>query len=137
MDMDDYEENHTSIVKDSQEEAERAVSKLRRSGWEIYPEKVPLQGQWGFYCVRTFQDTDGFCRKRAHSVRWNIFDDELQPVTIACRNDQDLLSFVWTHALHEGFDHFEYGDGDMGFVCYCHAHRQCSLGSGHSKLARA
>lgn len=127
MDAHDYEDEHTSEIKRSREEAERVVQRLKSSGWEIYPEKVPLQGQWGFYCVRTYQDADGECHKHAHSVRWNIFDSELRPVTIHCRDDRDLLSFVWQHAIHDGFDYFEYGDGDVGFVCYCRSGRGRSL----------
>lgn len=123
------QEEHTAELKRSREEAERVAGQLQRQGWEISPERVPLQGQWGFYCVRTFQDSDGEFRTVTHSVRWNLFKNELQPVTVACRNDTDLLSFVWQHAAHEGFDYFEYGQdsGDVGFVCYCHAYAGTSL----------
>jgi len=123
----DYHDQHTSELKRSKEEAERVVQILRKRGWEIYPEKVPLQAQWGFYCVHTFQDDRGECHKLSHSVRWNIYGAPLRPLTIDCHNDGDILSFVWQHSNHDGFDYFEYGDGDVGFVCYCRSELGCSL----------
>jgi hypothetical protein len=127
MDRADYDDEHTSELKRSREEAESAVQKLKKHGWAIYPERIPLQGQWGFYCVSTYQDGKGACHKRAHSVRWNLYDNELRPVTVECRDDLDLLSFIWQHATHDGFGYFEYGDGDVGFVCYCRGRRGQSL----------
>lgn len=128
MESTDYEDAHTSELKLSQEEAERTVRLLKNRGWEVYPEKVPLQGQWGFYCVCTYQAEDGECYKKSHSVRWNLYEGPLRPFTIDCQNDGDLLSFVWQHAAHDGFDYFEYGDGDVGFVCYCRgSDTGCSL----------
>jgi hypothetical protein len=122
----DYDD-HTAELKRSRAEAEKVADALRDKGWEVYPEKVPLAGQWGYYCVNTWHDEDGSSCQRAHSVRWNLYDQELHPVVINCRNDRDLLSFIWTHGTHEGFDHFEYGDGDVGFVCYCQGQRGKSL----------
>jgi len=117
-------DEHTSEVRRSQAEAERVMEVLQERGWTVYPERVPLQGQSGYYCVQTIRNPDGSCSERAHSVRWNIFTDPLIPVTIGCRNERDLLSFIWRHARHSGFDYFRYGeDGDVGFVCYCHATR--------------
>lgn len=115
-------DEHTSEVRRSQAEAERVMEVLQERGWTVYPEKVPLQGQSGYYCVQTVQHADGTSTERAHSVRWNIFGGPLRPVTVGCRHGSDLLSFVWTHSRHAGFDYFTYGDsGDVGFVCYCRA----------------
>jgi len=126
--MDEHEyEDHTSELKRSREEAERAAEHFRLKGWDVYPEKVPLAGQWGFYCVHTWTNSDGSTSKRAHSVRWNIYEQELTPIVIDAQCDADILSFLWQHAGHDGFDHFEYGDGDVGFVCYCQGDRGRSL----------
>jgi len=100
---------------------------LKDQGWEVYPEKVPLAGQCGFYCVHTWQDSKGMLCKKAHSIRWNLFGHELQPIIIDCQQETDILSFVWQHGNHPGFDYFEYGDGDVGFVCYCRGDDQRSL----------
>jgi len=127
MAPDEFEERHTAELKHSREEAEQAVRQLRAQGWDIYPEKVPLQGQWGFYCVCMYQADNGEFYKHAHSVRWNIYEKELRPITVNCRDDADLLSFVWQHAGHDGFDFFEYDDDDIGFVCYCLNPQGCSL----------
>lgn len=118
---------HTSEVKPSQADAERMVQVLEARGWTICPERVPLQGQLGYYCVRKIHRADGSCTERAHSVRWNMFEGPLVPVTVGCQDDAELLSFVWTHATHDGFYFFHYGDDDdeddtdVGFVCYCRA----------------
>lgn len=122
----DYED-HTSVLKTSREEAEKTAATLKRKGWEVYPEKVPLAGQGGYYCVTTWQDDEGDYVKRAHSVRWNIFEKELHPIVIECQQQNDILSFLWSHSGHRGFDFFEYGDGDVGFVCYCQGSRGRSL----------
>lgn len=98
---------------------------LQEHGWTVYPERIPLQGQSGYYCVRTTHNADGSFTERAHSVRWNIFESPLIPVTVRSRDELDILSFVWSHATHPGFDYFHYGDDgpddDVGFVCYCRA----------------
>jgi len=122
----DYDD-HTAELKRSREEAEMAAEALRQKGWDVYPEKVPLAGQWGYYCVNTWVSSDGIERKRALSVRWNLYERELRPIVIDCQKETDLLSFIWQHAGHAGFDHFEYGDGDVGFVCYCQGHVGQSL----------
>ena len=122
----DYED-HTAILKSSRAEAERIADTLKAKGWEVYPEKVPLAGQGGYYCVSTWQDNDGEYIKRAHSVRWNIFGKELRPIVMNAQQETDILSFLWQHATHPGFDHFEYGDGDVGFVCYCRGNEGQSL----------
>jgi hypothetical protein len=120
---------HTSELRPSQEEAERVMQVLQEQGWSVYPERVPLQGQSGYYCVRTVHHPDGSCSKRAHSIRWNLFDDALVPLTICCPGDAELLSFAWRHAGHPGFDYFQYSDNDeaVGFVCYCRAAAGYSL----------
>lgn len=124
----DYDhDDHTAELKKSREEAEMAAETLRLKGWDVYPEKVPLVGQWGYYCVSTWVSSDGVERSRAHSVRWNLYDRELQPLVIDCQQESDILSFVWKHAGHPGFDHFEYGNGDVGFVCYCRGKQGQSL----------
>lgn len=120
--LDEHVDQHTSELQDTKEEADRVMRSLRQEGWTIYHERVPLTGQAGYYCVREF-DEGGTPVKQAHSVRWNRFEASLVPVTIDCTDRQTLLSFVWRHGAHEGFEYFEYGDGDMGLVCYCHAHR--------------
>jgi len=132
MDGPDREAQHTSEIRRSQAEAERVMEVLQQRGWTVYPEKVPLQGQSGYYCVRTIHHPDGRCEERAHSVRWNMFADALVPLTIWCGGDIDLLSFIWQHARHDGFDYFHYGEGegDVGFVCYCRA------GRGYSTVLR-
>jgi len=122
----DYDQ-HTSTLKSSRAEAEQIADTLRDKGWDVYPEKVPLAGQWGYYCVTMLRDDDGEYFKRAHSVRWNIFSEELHPIVIDCQQETDILSFLWQHSTHHGFDHFEYGDGDVGFVCYCQGERGQSL----------
>lgn len=119
---------HTWEIKPTQEEVESVRRKLEASGWVIYPERVPLTGQSGYYCVRTVKHDDGTSSQHTHSVRWNLFDAPLRPVTILCRDDADLLSFLWQHARYPGFGFFEYGEnGDVGLVCYCHGSRGCSL----------
>lgn len=120
-------EDHTAVLKGSREEAERAAQALKDLGWDVYPEKVPLTGQWGYYCVSTWQAPGGTLRKRAQSVRWNLFGHELCPVVIDCTCETDIFSFVWQHGTHDNFDYFEYGDGDVGFVCYCRGHLGRSL----------
>lgn len=120
-------ERHTSELKPSREAAERVVSRMRSHGWEVYEERVPLSGQYGFYCVRVVPDEGGDLVRQAHSVRWNLFDSALVPVTIDCWDDAVFLSFLWRHAGHEDFSFFEYHDGDVGFVCYCEGHRGFSL----------
>lgn len=122
----DYED-HTAILKSSQEEAEEVAETLKDRGWEVYPEKIPLIGQGGYYCVSTWQDQDGEYIKRARSFRWNLFDNELRPIVVDCQQGTDILSFLWQHTTHPGFDHFEYGDGDVGFVCYCQGEAGRSL----------
>lgn len=121
--MDEDIERHTSELRSSQEEAEEVMSSLQRKGWEVYHERVPLVGQAGYYCVRTLQQADGSEIRHAHSVRWNRFDGPLMPVTIDCRDRRTLLSFMWRHGEHDEFEYFEYGDGDVGLVCYCNADR--------------
>ena len=128
MEPDDREpDKHTSEIRRSQADAERVMEVLQERGWTIYPERVPLQGQSGYYCVQIVHNADGSSTERAHSVRWNIFKSPLRPVTVGCRNELDLLSFIWRHAGHPGFDYFHYDDddggGDVGFVCYCRASR--------------
>jgi hypothetical protein len=125
--MDAREGTHTSELKRSEAEAERVMTVLQSRGWTVCREKVPLQGQLGYYCVQTVHHADGSCSERSHSIRWNIFEDPLRPLTVPCRHDADLLSFVWAHSRHQGFDYFQYGDGDVGFVCYCRAPRRYSL----------
>jgi len=127
MDAHEEEAEHTSELRRSQAEAERMMEVLQERGWTVYPEKVPLQGQSGYYCVQTVLHQDGSCSERAHSIRWNIFEDPLVPLTIQCGGDTDLLSFVWQHASHQGFDYFHYDGGDVGFVCYCRAQGGYSL----------
>lgn len=121
--LDEPVDQHTSELQESKEEAERVMMTLRKKGWTVYHERVPLSGQAGYYCVRDDVDDDGEPVKLAHSVRWNRFEGELCPVTIDCLDRKTLLSFVWRHGSHDGFEYFEYGDGDVGLVCYCHAHR--------------
>ena len=116
-------DQHTSELQDSQEEAEEAMLSLQRKGWTVYHERVPLAGQAGYYCVREVKDENGESVRQAHSIRYNRFKEALFPVTIDCLDKITLLSFVWRHAHHEGFEYFEYGDGDIGLVCYCNAHR--------------
>lgn len=117
--MHDSLERHTCELKRNQEEAERIVSQMRDQGWEIYSERVPLAGQFGYFCTRLVKQPDGGLTRHAHSVRWNLFGDPLVPITIDCLNDKAFLSFLWQHAGHENFSFFEYQDGDVGFVCYC------------------
>lgn len=112
-------EKHTFELKPSQEAVEQAVKLLRERGWEIYNERVPLSGQFGYFCVRVFADGSGKPVQHAHSVRWNLFGKPLIPVTIDCLDDRAFLSFLWQHATHENFSFFDYQDGDVGFVCYC------------------
>jgi hypothetical protein len=119
--MDDPVERHTTELKTNQEDAEDVMRNLQQNGWEVYHERVPLTGQAGYYCVRTVTCADGSEIKHAHSVRWNRFIDELIPVTIDCLYQTVLLSYLWRHVQHDDFEYFEYGDGDVGFVCYCNA----------------
>ena len=121
------ETEHTSELRRSQAEAERMMEILQERGWTVYPEKVPLQGQSGYYCVRTLLNPDGTSSERTHSIRWNMFETPLAPNTVRCQGDPDLLSFVWGHAGHQGFDYFHYTDGDVGFVCYCRGEKGYSL----------
>jgi hypothetical protein len=121
--MDDPVERHTTELKSNQEAAEVVMRNLQKKGWEVYHERVPLTGQAGYYCVRTLTQADGSEIKHAHSVRWNRFVDELMPVTIDCLFQTTLFSYLWRHASHEDFEYFEYGDGDIGLVCYCNAER--------------
>lgn len=119
---------HTSEVRPSQADAERMVQMLEARGWTACPERVPLQGQLGYYCVQKIHKADGSCAERAHSIRWNMFETPLVPATINCKNQRDLLGFVLGHADHHGFYFFHYGDGpDVGFVCYCRAERGYSF----------
>jgi hypothetical protein len=119
--------DHTAEVKSSRAEAEQIAQELSDQGWDVYPERVPLQGQWGFYCVQSFHSDDGHKRQKAYSVRWNLFDTVLTPIEIDTQHERDILSFIWTHAGHSGFDYFEYGDGDVGFVCHCQGDRGKSI----------
>jgi hypothetical protein len=118
---------HTCELKPSQEDAERVVERLRQGGWEIYNERVPLSGQFGYYCVRLVPQEQGGLMQQVHSVRWNLFGDPLVPLTIECLDDTTLLSFLWQHISHENFSFFEYDEGDVGFVCYCHGEHGYSL----------
>jgi hypothetical protein len=120
--LDEEVDQHTSELKATKEEADRVMQTLQQRGWTIFHERVPLAGQAGYYCVREVTTEDGEVVKKAHSVRWNRFKDALFPVTIDCTDRLVLLSFIWRHGAHEGFEYFEYGDGDVGLVCYCHAH---------------
>jgi hypothetical protein len=119
--LDEDVDRHTSELKDSREAAEEEMHALRKKGWDVYQERVPLSGQAGYYCVRTVTGPDGSEVRYAHSVRWNRFHAPLFPATIDCLDRLTLLSFVWRHAQHPGFEYFEYGDGDIGLVCYCNA----------------
>jgi hypothetical protein len=121
--MDDLVERHTTELKANREDAENVMRDLQRDGWDIYHERVPLTGQAGYYCVRTVTSADGSETKHAHSIRWNRFSDELMPVTIDCLYQTVLFSYLWRHAWHDDLEYFEYGDGDVGFVCYCNAER--------------
>ena len=121
--IDDPVDQHTSEVLGSREEAESAMREFQQKGWEVFHERVPLSGQFGFYCVRTVVRSDGSESRLAHSVRWNRFHEPLIPVTIACHTRQTFLSFLLRHGQHESFEYFEYGDGDVGLVCYCNALR--------------
>ena len=120
--------DHTWELRPSQEEAEGVRRRLEANGWVVYPERIPLTGQSGYYCVRTITHEDGTSSQYTHSVRWNLFDTPLQPITIPCRSDAELLGFLWRHARHPGFGFFEYGDErDVGFVCYCRGEQGYSL----------
>jgi len=121
--MDEAVERHTTELKHSQEDAEKVMLNLQRKGWQVYHERVPLTGQAGYYCVRTLKRSDGEEVRHAHSVRWNRFSEPLMPVTIDCLRQRGLLEFMWRHGGHEEFEYFEYGDGDVGLVCYCNAVR--------------
>lgn len=111
--------SHTCELKPSQEDAAQVANRLRRSGWEVYNERVPLSAQFGYYCVRVVPQPNGTLIRYAHSVRWNLFEHPLEPVTIDCPDEGTLLSFLWGHSSHENFSFFEYEEGDVGFVCYC------------------
>lgn len=119
--MDDHVERHTTELKASEEDAEEVMRTLERDGWEVFHERVPLKGQAGYYCVRTVDCIDGSKIRHAHSVRWNRFLGELIPVTIDCTHQTVLFSFLMRHAAHNDFEYFDYGDGDVGLVCYCNA----------------
>lgn len=121
--MEESVARHTSELRSSQQDAEEVMRNLQKKGWEVYHERVPLTGQAGYYCVRTLQQADGSEIRYAHSVRWNRFRGELVPVTIDCFSRLELLSFLWRHAHHDDFEYFEYGDDDIGLVCYCNAER--------------
>lgn len=116
-------DRHTAELKPSQEDAEEVMRSLQSQGWEVYHERVPLTGQAGYYCVRTVSCADGSEVKHAHSVRWNRFSDPLMPVTIDCFVRTALFGFILRHGAHDDFEYFEYGDGDVGLVCYCNAER--------------
>lgn len=121
--MDDPVERHTTEIKANQEDAEEVMRNLQDNGWEVYHERVPLTGQAGYYCVRTVACADGSEIKHAHSVRWNRFAEPLKPVTIDCLQRTVLFGYLLRHAAHGDFEYFEYGDGDVGLVCYCSATR--------------
>lgn len=118
---------HTSELKRTQQAAEEVMLDLREKGWEVYHEKVPLIGQAGYYCVRTIRKKDGSAVRHAHSVRWNRFEEPLLATTIDCISQRSLLDFIWQHGTHQHFEYFEYGDGDVGLVCYCNASRGWSI----------
>ena len=124
------QDQHTWEIKPSREEAEGIMKRLEALGWTVYPERVPLAGQSGYYCVHTVAHEDGSASERTHSIRWNLFDVPLHPLAIVCTSDAELLDFLWGHATHDGFAFFEYGDGDdgdVGFVCYCRGESGYSL----------
>lgn len=112
--------SHTFDLKDSRQSAEREVESYKAQGWEVFHEKIPLTGQIGFYCVREYTTPEGTQGKETHSIRWNQFERELEPVTINCYRKTVLFQYLLRHARHNVYV-FNYSDGDLGFVCYCHA----------------
>ena len=125
--MDETADVRTWEIKGTREEAEQIVRRLQSSGWTVYHERVPLQGQSGYYCVRATETDDGVVVRRCHSVRWNIFQRELIPFIVECETEGDLLGFLWTHGGHSSLEHLDFGDGEIGFVCHCRAERGYSM----------
>ena len=116
------------IVRNTESEVREIVADLQKEGWEIYYESVPLSGQEGFYCVKTEFTADGESTRTVKNVVWNMYSQELHPVTIDARGVEDMLSFIWQHGSHEGFGYFEWSnEQDIGFVCHCQHHNGRSL----------
>ena len=118
--------DHTWEILEGPEEAVEAMRALQADGWLVFRETVPLSGQCGFRCIMQEQEAGKLVR-REHSILWNVFDTELVPIVVDCRDERDLLAFVLQHGAHRSFDFFEYVDDDVGFVCYCRAHLRRSL----------
>lgn len=124
----DENARHTWEVLDTEERAIQVSKILRERGWTIYRERVPLQGQSGFYCTRVEHDEQGEAVQVAHSVRWNVYGQPLQPIATDASNGADLLFFLFYHAQHPGFEFVDLKDnGDLGFVCHCTARAGYSL----------
>lgn len=103
------------------------MRRLQAKGWTVYHEYVPLQGQSGYRCIREVPSADGSFVEQCHSVRWNVFQYQLVPCVLECEHEIDLLNFLWRHAAHASFKMFDFGEGDVGFVCHCRADRGYSL----------
>lgn len=110
------------VVVDNREEAVEAMQRLANKGWHVYAQNAPLGAQAGFYCVKDTLEEDGSTSSHAHSIMWNLYAQELEPITIDCESDIALTDFVWAHLSHDTFGFFQYPNEDIGFLCYCQGH---------------
>jgi len=117
----------TQVIARTREEAVMAMQKLQSKGWQVFAQNAPLAAQAGFYCVKNTLEDDGTTTRRARSIMWNLYGQELAPITIDCESDLALTDFVLGHGRHDTFGFFQYPDDDVGFVCYCQEHNGRSI----------